>query len=239
MPFQMLRTPSEKSSAVIKGSLTVAFLVLLFSLPAARDLASALDPDRIEVWLQDSGALAPFLLIGLVALAVVINPIPGLPLDLAAGAVFGPLLGAVYVVAGGLLGAVTSFLIARFLGREFLMRFLGGQINFCSHCSDRLLSKVVFLSRLLPIFSFDVVSYGAGLTRMSLGKFSVATTVGMIPSTLGLTYFGASLRVSPKFTLIAGVALVALFSSCQGGSSDTIFSGGRNTSGIISQMPRS
>lgn len=129
------------------------------------------------------------------ALAVIISPIPSLPLDVAAGAFFGPLLGTVYSLVGALGGAVVSFLIARFLGRNIIERFLRGHINFCTKCSDRLLTKVIFLSRLLPIVSFDIVSYGTGLSKMSLRAFSVATFVGMIPLTFVYDYFGSVLVV--------------------------------------------
>jgi uncharacterized membrane protein YdjX (TVP38/TMEM64 family) len=65
-------------------------------------------------------------------------------------------------------GAVAAFLIARYYGREFMARFLSGHINFCTQCSDLLLTKIIFASRLLPIVSFSIVSYGAGLTKMSV-----------------------------------------------------------------------
>ncbi|MBA3966433.1 MAG: hypothetical protein H0X47_11770 [Nitrospirales bacterium] len=62
--------------------------------------------------------MAPVVFMGLMALAVVIGPIPSLPLDIAAGAAFGPLLGATYAVIGAEIGAITSFFIGRALGRE-------------------------------------------------------------------------------------------------------------------------
>jgi uncharacterized membrane protein YdjX (TVP38/TMEM64 family) len=77
-----------------------------------------------------------------------------------------------------------SFGVARLLGRELIERFLSGHINFCGECSDKLITKAVFASRLMPAVSFDVVSYGAGLTKISLRKFAVATFVGMLPPTL-------------------------------------------------------
>ncbi len=69
---------------------------------------------------------------------------------------------------GAIFGAVTSFMITRPLGRTLVARFFKGHINFCRQCSDKLLTKVVFFPRLIPFVSFDLVSYGAGLTQMSL-----------------------------------------------------------------------
>jgi uncharacterized membrane protein YdjX (TVP38/TMEM64 family) len=114
-------------------------------------------------------------------------------------------------VIGALGGAVVSFVIARRLGRQVIERFTKGHVDFCTDCSDRLLTKIVFLSRLLPFISFDVVSYGAGLTKMSLRKFAVATFLGMIPLTFIYNYFGSVMVFSKGLTLILGFLLVMLF----------------------------
>jgi len=104
-----------------------------------------------------------------------------------------------------------SFLIARFLGREIIERLISGHINFCTLCSDRLLTKIVFISRLLPMVSFDIVSYGAGLTKMSLVKFGIATYLGMLPLTYVYVAFGAEVVEGGVISLIAGAAIVVLF----------------------------
>jgi len=200
-----------KKSVFIKVALIISFCVLFFLFLFWWEISSYLNPARINAWLDFAGDLAPLLYIVLMALAVVISPIPSVPLDLAAGAFFGPLLGTLYSAAGALGGAVISFLIARFLGRELIDRFLGGHINFCTTCSDKLLTKIVFLSRLLPIISFDVISYGAGLTRMSLKRFSLATFFGMLPLTFIYNYSGSVLVFGTGLTIILGLSIVILF----------------------------
>jgi uncharacterized membrane protein YdjX (TVP38/TMEM64 family) len=147
----------------------------------------------------------------MMASAVVVSPIPSLPLNVAAGAFFGPLAGTAYSLAGALLGALASFSIARYLGRGFIERFLSGHVNLCSRCSDRILTKIVFLSRLIPVVSFDVVSYGAGLTMMSLRKFALATLLGMVPLTALYNYAGSVLVFGGVTTVSVGLAMVALF----------------------------
>lgn len=170
-----------------------------------------LAPSRLVAYLNDLGPWAPLALIGGMAAAVVIPPIPSLPLDLAAGALYGPLWGTVYVVTGAEIGAVTGFLIARALGRDLVARVLRTGAAFCQACSDRQLFSLVFFARLVPVFSFDVVSYGSGLTTISLKAFALATLIGMIPPTLAFTYFGSSL-VSAQWVLVAGgVAMATLF----------------------------
>jgi len=202
---------SIKSGGYIKVIFIVLIVIAVIILQYRWDLASFFKPDNIKQWLDDAGSLAPLLYIGIMMAAVVISPIPSLPLDIAAGAFFGPFLGTIYSVIGALAGAVASFLIARLLGRELVERFLGGHINFCSQCSDKLLTKIIFFSRLLPVISFDVISYGAGLTKMSLKKFSVATFLGMIPLTFIYNYSGSVMAFGKGLTFFLGVFMVLLF----------------------------
>jgi uncharacterized membrane protein YdjX (TVP38/TMEM64 family) len=175
------------------------------------DISSYFKPEQIKSWLASAGPFSPLLYISFMTLAVIISPIPSLPLDIAAGAFFGAFLGTLYSVIGALGGAVVSFLISRFLGRQFIERFLGGHINFCTTCSDRVLTKFVFFSRLLPIFSFDIISYGAGLTKISLKRFSLATLFGMIPITFIYNYFGAVFVFGNELTVLLGLILIIFF----------------------------
>jgi len=200
-----------KRWAIVKGIALLALFLSFVLFPSVRAFAESLNPERIEEWLDEAGGFAPLLFVTLTGTAVVVSPIPTLPLDIAAGAFFGPLLGGIYAVGGALLGALVSFLIARFLGRGLLERLIGGHINFCSECSDKLLTRIVFLSRLIPFVSFDVVSYGAGLTKISVGKFALATGIGMAPPTFVFTYFGSVVSVGPAVTIATGLVLVALF----------------------------
>ncbi|MDH3212205.1 MAG: TVP38/TMEM64 family protein [Myxococcales bacterium] len=192
------------------GSLLLLVLAVL-AVSRGLDLGFLLDPKRLQAWLRAQGILGPFLFMGLLALAVVMSPIPSIPLDIAGGLAFGPWLGTLYAASGALVGSVVSFGIARLLGRALIERSLSGHINFCGQCSDKLLTKAIFISRLIPGVSFDVVSYGAGLTKISLRKFSLATFVGMLPLTFLYVSSGAILAIGQGFTLTLGAIMVALF----------------------------
>jgi uncharacterized membrane protein YdjX (TVP38/TMEM64 family) len=170
-----------------------------------------LAPTRLAMMLNEAGPLAPLLLVFGMATAVVVAPIPSLPLDLAAGAAYGPLWGTIYVVIGAEIGAILSFLIARWLGREVITGLLKSDLTFCQACNDHQLLGLMFFARLIPVFSFDVISYGAGLTKVSLKGFALVTLFRMIPPTFAFTYFGSSV-VSAQWALIAAsVAMVGLF----------------------------
>ena len=199
-----------KKSPWIKLGTLLALVVGVYAALHWLDVGELLHPDRVADRFRAAGPFGPILFMVLMATAVVISPIPSLPLDLAAGATFGVTLGTTYAVIGAEIGAVLSFLIGRSLGRAALTRILRTDISICERCSDRHLAIFVFVSRLLPIFSFDLVSYGAGLTNMSLRAFAVATLLGMIGPTFLLTYAGNQVVSGEWVLIVLGFAMVAL-----------------------------
>lgn len=174
------------------------------------DIEELLKPDRVADQLRAAGPFGPILFMALMATSIVISPLPDLPLVIAAGATFGTMLGTAYAVIGAEIGAIASFLIGRALGREVLTRILHTNVTFCERCSDRHLAIFVFLARLVPLFSFDVISYGAGLTNMSLRTFALVTFVGMILPTFALTYAGSQVASGAWLIIVSGLAMVAV-----------------------------
>ena len=175
------------------------------------NLGETVNPRRIVEYLDAWGSVGPIVFIVMMTMAVVISPIPSLPLDLAAGIAFGPFLGTAYAVIGAEIGAIISFLIGRFLGRDVMATILKGHVVFCEKCTDHHLIGLVFLSRLFPLFSFDLISYGAGLTNMSLKAFALATLIGMIPPTYALTYWGSSVVTVDWPIILFGAGLIIVF----------------------------
>lgn len=198
-----------RKQQVIKYLIIAALVALFLYVASSSGLKEYVSQKAILALLEKMGGFAPFGFMALMALTVV-SPLPSLPLDIAAGVFFGPYLGTLYSAVGALAGSMISFSIARFLGRGLIERFLRGHINFCTACSDKLLTGVVFFTRLIPVVSFDMVSYGAGLTKMSLARFSLATFLGMLPLTFVYNNFGAALLVNGKLAVAVGIVMVLL-----------------------------
>ncbi|TVR97945.1 MAG: TVP38/TMEM64 family protein [Rhodospirillales bacterium] len=191
--------------AGVAGTLAIAVgFVLVTGWPAA------LTPAALAERLEGSGAWGPLLLAALMVLAVVLGPVPTVPITVATGFVYGPVLGTALAAGSALLGAMLAFAIARFAARDLVARLVGGHVALCRECSDRMLFWVVLISRLVPIVSFALVSYGAGLTAMSLRAFAVATLIGMLPMTVVYVSVGSVLVVSPVWAGIAGGVVVVL-----------------------------
>ena len=194
---------------IIKFLILTALAALFLYIAYSTSLQDYVNQKAILALLKNMGSLAPLGFMAVMALAVA-SPLPSLPLDIAAGIFFGPYLGTLYSATGALVGSIISFSIARLVGRSLIERFLRGHINFCSTCSDRMLTGVVFFTRLIPVVSFDMVSYGSGLTKMSLWRFSLATFLGMLPLTFIYNYFGAALVVDGRLAVVFGIVMVLL-----------------------------
>ncbi len=158
---------------------------------------------------EDRGAFAPVILVGAMILAVIVGPIPTVPISIASGLLFGPVAGFAYAWAGAMIGAGASFWLARLAGRPLIERLAGSHVAFCPYCSDRLLFWIVFGCRLLPVISFALVSYGAGLTAMTTRAFLIATGLGMIPMTALYIAVGTSLAIDPVWAAVGGAIAVA------------------------------
>jgi uncharacterized membrane protein YdjX (TVP38/TMEM64 family) len=203
---------SNDRMCLFKAALLAVLLVVLCVL-VWRDLPSEwLDSRWLEARIKGMGILAPMAYILLRAVAIVLTVVPNAPLDVAGGVLFGPFLGTVYSLIGSEAGAIACYLLAHALGREAITRLLHREIAFSGNYPQRQLAYIVLFARLEPVFSFALVSYGAGLTGMSLRAFALATLFGMTPGTILLNYYGKTFftGVSLMQQIILGLALVAL-----------------------------
>ncbi|TDT72686.1 putative membrane protein YdjX (TVP38/TMEM64 family) [Litoreibacter halocynthiae] len=157
----------------------------------ATGLLPQVDQQMIAALVEKAGPWGPILIIVLMLASIVASPIPSAPVALISGAAYGHFSGAIYVAIGSVLGAITAFSIARHLGRDYVERWLGDKANFGLLGSQNLLMLTVFGSRLLPFVSFDAMSYAAGLSRLHLWRFLIATLAGILPASFVLAHFGA------------------------------------------------
>ncbi len=171
-------------------------------------LGTLLDPTALEQRVNALGLWGPAALIVIMAVAIVVSPLPSAPIAMAAGAAYGHIWGTIYVIAGAEIGALIAFGLAHMLGYQFMHRWFGDQIRTGWLGSQNTLTWLVFVSRLIPFISFDVVSYAAGLTPISTLRFAVATLFGLVPAAFLLTHFGGEL--ASKDSVQVTVAALAL-----------------------------
>ncbi|MDQ3238910.1 MAG: VTT domain-containing protein, partial [bacterium] len=136
--------------------------------------------------------LAPLIFIGIRASAIVFPPIPGIIIDLIGIAVFPWFLGFMYGEIGVVLGAMTAFWIARKFREPLVKKFVS--LDKLNAWEKKLSGEQEFwvLVGLRLFFNplFDYVSYAAGLTRISTGKYLLTTVIGTLPTMFVIYYFG-------------------------------------------------
>ena len=194
----------------------VLFAAVVFSLIVlARLFGLGERLQELRDWIEGMGNLGMVAYVGLYIVAVV-AAVPGLPISIAGAAIFGALKGVILVSIGSTLGASLAFLIARYLARDAIYRRLSGNDKF--QRLDGLTGQhgaiIVAITRLVPLFPFNLLNYGFGLTRIPFLTYAFWSWLCMLPGTI-VYLVGTDAIISAATTgevpwLIVGVFVVAL-----------------------------
>lgn len=202
-----LQQPAAKLAAFAG---VAVLMLLLWLLLRQLGMPASLSASAISTWLNDHGLVGPLLLIAMMIMAVVIGPIPTLPISAASGLAFGVVGGTLVAAAGALIGALVAFWTARFVAREVVCRHIGDNPLFSGEQTQPALFWIVFMTRLVPLFSFALISYAAGLTAITAWRFALASFLGMLPMTVVFAGLGHTLEFHPVLSVVAGVFVVGL-----------------------------
>ncbi|MGB8691858.1 MAG: TVP38/TMEM64 family protein [Microcoleus sp.] len=141
--------------------------------------------------IEDLGTWRPIAFVITYNLATILF-IPGSVLTLGGGVLFGLWWGSIYVFVAATLGATFAFLIGRYLSRDRVVKYMEAHPKF--QALDRAVSqeglKIVFLTRLCPLFPFNLLNYALGITQVSLKDY-ILGSFGMIPGTVMYVYSGS------------------------------------------------
>jgi uncharacterized membrane protein YdjX (TVP38/TMEM64 family) len=172
--------------------LVLCFCVVIALFAASRyvDLGGLLRDSL--AWIRGLGPWAPIAFIATYCISCVLA-IPASILTLGGGFLFGVAWGSVYVIAGAMLGAIASFLVGRYLARDWIAKKIEHHEKF--KAIDAAIAqegwKIVLLARLAPIFPYAVLNYGFALTRIPFGQYVIATAIGILPAMSVFVYFGS------------------------------------------------
>lgn len=188
--------------------LILAAIYWAFSVSGGAEVLSK--RETVLEWIDGMGSLGPIAIVFAMTLAIVFSPVPSAPIALAAGAAYGHGWGTLYVLIGSELGAVMAFLIARTVGHGLLCHWLGARLGTGLLGSQRALMVTVFLSRLMPFISFDLISYAAGLSHLKFWRFAVATLAGILPASFLLAHFGSELASGDAMKMATTVVILGV-----------------------------
>jgi uncharacterized membrane protein YdjX (TVP38/TMEM64 family) len=174
----------------------------------------------LREWIQSLGAWGPVVFV-ILYVAAVVAALPGAAISIAAGALFGALLGVVLVSIASTLGASLAFLISRYFARGGVVRWLSSNEKFqrLDQLTERHGAIIVALTRLVPIFPFNLLNYGFGLTRVPFRTYVFWSWLCMLPGTV--LYVGGADAVIKGIakghvpwvliSVVAGAAVILFF----------------------------
>lgn len=213
--FQSANSPAtSKKASIIRPLLFLTLIVAVIAVQYFHP-EQYLDQERLRQFGASHRVLLPLLYLGVWTVGPLF--MPGLPITLAGGVLFGPVWGVVYVAFGSTAGAGLVFLVARYLARGWVATKLAS--TKLMSLDDKVARhgwKIVAFTRLVPIFSYFMLNYAFGLTRISFWSYLAATFICMLPTTIAYVYFSSNLldllhgRISRE--LIIGVILVVIVS---------------------------
>ena len=198
----------------------IVILVALVSALVAVHLTGVtryIEQEKLRAFIEGYGPLAPVIYMLIYAMAPSLF-LPGLPITIAGGILFGPLRGVIYCITGATIGSCIAFLISRYIGRAWIEKKLrSSKWRQLDTMVEQHGWKAVAFTRLIPLFPFNLLNYAFGITKVKFTHYAFTSFICMLPACIAFIVFSSSLpevlkgNVTPSFIigilLIAGVSL--------------------------------
>ena len=203
----------KKDSTKTIKYIVSTLLIITIAIVAYKIYKLNIGIDDIKAYIDSYKNMGPIIYIIMFSL-VPLTLFPDSILAIAGGLAFGFINGYIYTTIGALIGGSLSFYISRKLGRETVKKLTKEKLDNIEKMINERGFFIIFLLRLIPLFPFDVISYGAGLTSISYKDFILATLVGTIPGIAVFTNIGTqSVNIGSNSFYISIAALILLFAA--------------------------
>lgn len=190
----------EIAKAKAKGSRGISKLIILIVVVLGLLLAAKFLPVKDYIlsalqWAQSLGIWGPVFVAIFYILACVLM-VPGSIITIAAGFLFGLLGGTIVVSIASTIGACAAFMVGRTFARALIAQKVADRPKFkaIDEAVGKQGFKIVLLTRLSPIFPFNLLNYAYGLTKVGFWQYALASWIGMFPGTLLFVYLGTAGR---------------------------------------------
>jgi uncharacterized membrane protein YdjX (TVP38/TMEM64 family) len=174
---------APKLTTWLKLALLVAFLAAAVYFFRFTETGRQITPEFVLDNIESHGPVTARLIYIGVYIAGTVALLPGSVLSFAGAVLFGAYEGTLYTWIGATIGATLAYLMGRLLGRDFVERLFGGRFAaFDQRIRDHGFTGLLII-RLLPLFPFNAVNFGCGLTGIRLRDYVLATAIGIVPGT--------------------------------------------------------
>ena len=168
---------------ISKALLIFAALAVVMILARIFNLGNRMG--ELREWIQSLGSMGPLVYLGIYIMAVLLA-VPGTLISIMAGVLFGSYYGVILASIGSTVGASLAFLISRHFAREAIAEKFSGKNKFryLDHLTREHGAILVALTRLVPLFPFNLLNYGFGLTQVSFWTYVFWSWLCMLPWTI-------------------------------------------------------
>ena len=207
---------SMKKQMLKLGILGVIIIAIISIFQFTTLSLSDFTPENIKEFILSFGVVAPVAFLFLYGLRGILLVIPVLAMALASGLAFGIWWGWVLNVSGATLNSCVSFLAARYFGRGFIESipfFKSKKLKTFDDKAEVHGFKLVLFMRLIPLFQYDAVNFGSGISKIKFRDYALASFIGMIPGGFITNFLGSSIEnwKSPKFIIAIAAFILLMF----------------------------
>lgn len=192
----------------------VMLVLTLVFLPEIQRLATEEGRTEFKAWVGEIGFLGWLVTLGIQILQVLVAFIPGEPVELMLGFVWGTWLGTLTCLIGVFISTLIIFLAVRRFGRPFVNRIVGeGELEKYRFLSDSVrLDITVFILFFIPGTPKDAITYVVPLTSIHPVKYLLISTLARIPSIITSTVIGESAADGNYLITVIVFVITALIS---------------------------
>jgi len=211
----------EQESRKFKPTEQANFIGIGITILVLVALTFFIDLDSVKTWVEKVGMWGPLLFIVLKASTIVVAPLSGSALYPLVGLLFGFWPGVLYVEIGDFLGYTISFFISRIFGQKIVLKILSNKEGgLLSRIIEHVSTPKGFFQACLTLFAMpELLSYGAGLSRLPYLKFILIITPLSIVASSILVFFGSILNITNGSLLITlGIPILGAIVVIGGGT---------------------
>ena len=182
--------------SIIKILITVAIVAAVYLVLRSYGVTDDIrleNVPKIKTWVTSFGAIAPLVYIGLYLVSTVFF-LPGSPVTILAGFVFGPVWGIFYASVASIISVSVAFLIARYVARALVEGWVQDNTQFrkIDEQVEEQGWRILMFTRLVPIFPFNLQNYAYGLTSIRFSTYVLVSAIFMLPGTAAFVQLGGA-----------------------------------------------
>ena len=219
----ILYVKNNKKSVIKIVSIIIFLGIMIWMtiqlMPMVSKFTQESDREQYIAEIKGRGFLGWLTVLGIQVLQVIVALVPGEPVEVFSGLVYGVFGGLFTCLFGVLIGSIIIFYLVKFLGYSFVSSIFEGKelkkLAFLKN--EKKLEWIIFILFFIPGSPKDILTYAVGLTPIKPMRFFIISTLARIPSIITSTYAGSIISDGRwlKFAIIYGItAVITLLGIC-------------------------